>query len=85
MRIDRWKILLGATVLLAASGCASGDEWRTWLEHPTHFASGDHMFFSTRNSEGSSPRVTRQDIAMARDQGWWGKAITVNQEQILER
>lgn len=85
MRIDRWKILLGATVLLAASGCASSDEWKTWRDHPTHFASGDHMFFSTRNSEGSSPRVTRQDIAMARDQGWWGKAITVNQEQILER
>ena len=85
MRIDRWKIVLGATVLLAASGCASGEEWQTWREHPTHFASGDHMSFSTRNSEGSSPRVTRQDIALARDQGWWGKAITVNQEQILER
>jgi len=85
MRIDRWKIVLGATVLLAASGCASGEEWQTWREHPTHFASGDHMFFSTRNTERSSPRVTRQDIALARDQGWWGKAITVNQEQILER
>jgi hypothetical protein len=85
MRIDRWKILLGVTVLLAASGCASSEEWQTWRDHPTHFASGDHMFFSTRNTEGKTPRVTRQDIALARDQGWWGKAITVNQEQILER
>jgi hypothetical protein len=29
--------------------------------------------------------VTRQDIALARDEGWWGKPITVSQEQILER
>ena len=85
MRIDRWKLLLAVSALLAASGCASSDEWQTWNEHPTHFASGDHLFFSTRNSEGSAPRVTRQDIALARDQGWWGKPITVSQEQILER
>ena len=85
MRSDRFKLLLAGTVLLAASGCASSEEWQTWREHPTHFASGDHLFFSTRNSEGSAPRVTRQDIAMARDQGWWGKPITVSQEQILER
>ena len=85
MRIDGWRIVLGVTVLLAASGCASSEEWQTWRDHPTHFASGDHLFFSTRNKEGSAPRVTRQDIAMAREQGWWGKAITVGQEQILER
>jgi hypothetical protein len=85
MRTVDWKLLLAVTALLAASGCASGDEWQTWREHPTHFASGDHLFFSTRNSEGSAPRVTRQDIALARDQGWWGKPITVSQEQILER
>ena len=85
MRKDRWKVLLVLTVLFAAGGCASGEEWTTWREHPTHFASGDHMFFSTRNNEGSQPQVTRQDVAMARDQGWWGKPITVDQGQILER
>ena len=85
MRTDHWKLLLVVGALLAASGCASSDEWQTWKEHPTHFASGDHLFFSTRNAEGSAPRVTRQDIALARDQGWWGKPITVNTEQILER
>jgi hypothetical protein len=85
MRTNRWKILLGFTALLAVGGCASGEEWTTWREHPTHFASGDHLFFSTRNTEGSTPRVKREDIALARDQGWWGKPITVSQEQILER
>jgi len=43
------------------------------------------MTFSVRNGEGRTPRVVRSDIAQAGDQGWWGKAIAVNQEQILER
>jgi hypothetical protein len=29
--------------------------------------------------------VTRQDVAMAQNQNWFGKAVTVNQDQILER
>jgi hypothetical protein len=84
MRSDRWRLLVVSAVLLAAAGCASGEEWRTWREHPTHFASGEHLKFSTRNNE-KTVRVTRQDIAMARDEGWWGKPVTVSQESILER
>ena len=67
------------------AGCATSEEWKTWREHPTHWASGDHSFFSLRNREGTAARVTRTDIAMARDQGWWGKPLTVDQAQILER
>jgi len=67
------------------AGCATPEEWKTWREHPTHWASGDHGFFSLRNREGKAARVTRNDIAMARDQGWWGKPLTVDQAQILER
>jgi hypothetical protein len=85
MRRHRVKLLLIWGVLVAAAGCATGEEWGTWKQHPAHFASGDHMFFSARNREGAAPRVKRQDIAMARDEGWWGKPITVSQEQILER
>jgi hypothetical protein len=85
MRTDCWTLLLGLSALLVVGGCATGEEWQTWREHPTHFASGSHLFFSARNTEGSAPRVTREDIALARDQGWWGKPITVAQEQILER
>ena len=85
MRSVRGKLLLLAAVLVAAAGCATGEEWATWYDHRTHFASYDHMGFSVRNTEGSQPKVTRQDISLARDEGWWGKPITVSQEQILER
>jgi hypothetical protein len=82
-RIRLWLVLGGT--LVAVAGCATGEEWNTWREHPTHFASGDHMSFSMRNKEGRTPRVTRKDISKARDEAWWGKPITVAQEQILER
>jgi hypothetical protein len=42
------------------------------------------MEFSWRNRAGKT-RVTRDDIAAAREEGWWGKAVTVSQEAILER
>jgi hypothetical protein len=85
MRRDHIRFLLISGALLAAAGCASGEEWKTWREHPTHFASGDHLFFSARNGEGAPPVVKRTDITLARDEGWWGKPIAVSQEQILER
>ena len=85
MRSVRGKLLLLIAVLFTVAGCATGEEWNTWYTHRTHFASYDHMGFSVRNTEGSAPKVSRQDIALARDEGWWGKPITVSQEQILER
>ncbi len=85
MRRVRGKLLLFTAVVVVAAGCATGEEWSTWYEHRTHFASYEHLTFSTRNTEGSAPKVTRQDITLARDEGWWGKPITVSQEQILER
>lgn len=70
---------------LLLAGCASTNEWRTWREHPTHFASGDHLSFSIRNTEGAGPQVSRRDVAMARDEAWWGKPVAVGQDQIIER
>ena len=85
MRSTRWQLPLLCGVLMVVAGCATNEEWSTWKQHPTHFASGDHGFFSIRNREETAKRVTRQDIALARDQGWWGRPITVSQEQIQER
>jgi len=85
MRSKGVRLLLVGGALVAATGCATGEEWGIWRSNGAHFASGDHMFFSVRNREGTKPTVTRKDITLARDQGWWGKPITVNQDQILER
>jgi hypothetical protein len=72
--------------LLVVLGCASADEWATWRAHPSHFASGSHLVFSARHG-GAAPatRVTRNDVVLARDQAWWGKPVTVDQAQIIER
>lgn len=72
-------------MLVLLVGCATSEEWGTWQSHTSHFASGDHFKFSVRNGEAKTARVTRQDVALARDQAWWGKAITVEQAQIIER
>jgi len=41
--------------------------------------------FSMRiNKDGSNPRVSRTDIDSARQEYWWGKAITVSPEQIFQ-
>ncbi len=85
MRRNAGKILLAGAFVLATAGCASRTEWTTWEEHPTHYASGDHLSFSVRNPEGPGSSLTRSDIARAREEGWWGKAVTVGQEQILDR
>ena len=84
MRTGRAMVLTAALTLMAG-GCATSEEWGTWKSHPTHFASGQHMAFSVRNTEDRTPRVARRDFVLAGDEGWWGKAITVGQEQILER
>jgi hypothetical protein len=71
--------------LLVVFGCATGEEWATWREHPTHFASGSHLMFSARHGADKSTRVTRDDVVQAREQAWWGKPVTVDQAQIIER
>ena len=79
------RLLLVGAALVSVAGCATGEEWKIWRDNKTHFASGEHMGFSVRNREGTQARVTRQYIALAREQTWFGRPITVSQEQILER
>jgi hypothetical protein len=75
--------LLGVALVVGA--CASSEQWAEWRSHTTHFASGQHATFSLRNNEdGSNPRVTRADVEAARTETWWGRAITVNQDQIFQ-
>lgn len=68
----RWWLLLIAAVMFSMSGCASSQEWAFWRDHPTHFASGNHMTFSMRNDDAYYPAVTDADVQQTREQGWWG-------------
>jgi len=77
-------ILIGATIVDA--GCASQKHWSDWKQHSTHFASGDHMWFSlTHQTEKTPPKVARTDIANARGQSWWGDQVAVRQSQLSQR
>lgn len=79
-------LMIMASLVVVLTGCATSQEWTTWKEHPAHFSSSDHLFFSVRNREGRDrPAVTRRDVATAREQGWWGQPVTVGQEQVIER
>ena len=76
--------VVGGVMMLTAA-CATSEEWAEWRSHTTHFASGKHGMFSLRNNrDGSNPRVTRTDVEAARQESWWGKAITVSPEQIFQ-
>jgi hypothetical protein len=80
--------ITGATLAVAVMflvSCSAADR-QVWLEHNTHFASGEHAGFSlVNNKDGSNPKVTRSDIEDARNQNWWGiYAITVDPKQIQQ-
>ncbi len=83
MRTWITRALLLGGIMIGSSACATSEEWAEWRKHPTHFASGDHLSFSWRNTEGTAPRVRRTDIDRARAEQWWGKVITVSPEQII--
>jgi len=85
MQLYRYVGLILIAIALVSSACATSTEWATWRQHPTHFASNDHLSFSVRNRESQPVRVTRSDLTEARAQGWWGDPVAVSQAQILER
>jgi hypothetical protein len=86
MRSRVTRAALTVSILFLAGACATSEDWKVWREHSTHFASGEHGFFSLRNNkDGSDPRVYRSDIDDARNQNWWGiYAINVSPSQILQ-
>jgi len=86
MRSRVFRTALVITVMCLTGACATGDDWKLWREHSTHFASGEHGMFSLRNNkDGSNPRVTRQDIEDSRTQNWWGNyVVQVSPNQIFQ-
>jgi len=83
-RVLRAALIVGALLLTGA--CATSQEWAEWRAHSSHFASGQHLVFSTfRNpTDASPPNVRRSDVEASRAETWWGKAVTVNPDQIFK-
>ena len=86
MRTIAIRAALIAGILFLTGACASSDDWGMWRSHSTHFASGEHGFFSMRNNkDGSNPKVYRSDIEASRQENWGGLyAITVSPSQIFQ-
>lgn len=85
MRTATTEVLMLLGVAFFTGACATSEEWAEWRAHTTHFASGQHATFSLQNNkDGSNPRVSRADVEAARTESWWGKAITVNPDQIFQ-
>ena len=86
MRSIAARAALITGVLFLTGACASSEDWKVWRDHTSHFASGEHGFFSMKNNkDGSNPKVTRRDIDDSRNQNWWGiYAITVSPDQIFQ-
>jgi hypothetical protein len=75
MRARTWIVVTAAGFALMAAGCATPQQWETWRSHNSHFASGDHLWFSVVHSP-SRAHVEGTDVDNARSQGgWWGRAL----------
>ena len=66
------RILLLGSALVATAACATSEEWAEWNGHGAHFASGEHAGFSMKNRFAPPLVATPDDVALAREQGWWG-------------
>jgi hypothetical protein len=80
-RYLRFGVLLVA-IAVGTGACASGDQWKEWRSHSSHFASMQHMGFSLKN-QGSTPRVRQGDVQLASAQSWWGDPVVVRADQIF--
>jgi hypothetical protein len=73
MATARLPLAIALALLLPA--CATSRDWRTWTEHPTHFASEGHLAFSLRHGNGSGLEPTPAVLARAESERWWGRLV----------
>ena len=78
-RLIRGAMLVG--LALGVAGCATGPE-PEWMKKPYHFASFSHLGFSWRN-QGEEHQVTRQDVQLAKLEGWHGDPVLVKPSDII--
>lgn len=76
--------LLLLAFALAGTACATPEQWAVWRQHSSHFASGNHLWFSLHHQgENPTPRVSQRDLDQARAQSWWGDPIVVRPDQLF--
>jgi hypothetical protein len=80
-----WRSLVVGTALLACRRLRLREEWQTWRSNTSHFASKEHFDFSMKNRGELADRDAVRTSPMAQQQNWFGRAVTVDQGQILER
>ncbi len=78
-KVGRGVMIVG--IALGVAGCATGPE-PEWMKQPYHFASFAHMGFSIRN-QGAEHKVTRQDVTLAKAEGWHGDPIAVKPSDVI--
>ena len=54
--------------------------------HSSHFASGQHLTFSTfaTRTDASPPKCGAPTSRRRASENWWGKAVTVSPDQIFQ-
>jgi hypothetical protein len=84
MRGRRRTLLACLVIAAAAAGCATPGQWAEWRAHSSHFASGEHLWFSLRHQgDAPAPRVRQRDVEVARSEAWWGEPIVVRPDQLF--
>lgn len=71
--------LLIAVMVLAGGLSACASKYGI-PEGGPHFASWRHLQYSTRG--GEKPRLTKDEMKLAKQQGWWGEAVQYNIDEL---
>jgi hypothetical protein len=65
------RLLLMFLMVLFLYGCGTTASQSEFIQHPTHFASWDHIKFSLWGYNHPSETYLKE----SREQGWWGEPI----------
>lgn len=77
MRKKVGVVALGFFLAVGLSACASK---YGIPEGGPHFASWTHLQYSTRG--GEKPKLTKDELKLAKQQGWWGETIQYNVDEL---
>ncbi|MBI4736919.1 MAG: hypothetical protein HY766_12825 [candidate division NC10 bacterium] len=77
MRKKLWMGLIAAGALFSLSACSASTQaaLEETRKNGAHFATWHHMGYSLRRA--TPKETTKQDIAAAQKEKWWGEVILV--------